>query len=71
MNSRNPANHFIYATPPKPMFYTDANGKPAYRVVKDKLDDPIRVYRGAHVHKPGAGFASRSTPERRHVVRPS
>lgn len=45
MNSRNPANRFIYTTGPKPVYLVGPDGQRLFRTVRDKLGDIIRVYR--------------------------
>lgn len=49
MNSRNPANRFIYAKPPRTRYVMRYEGgypvDRAFRTVRDKLGDIIRVYR--------------------------
>lgn len=44
MNSRNPANRFIYAKPPRTIYAQGPNGR-VFRTVRDKLGDIIRIYR--------------------------
>lgn len=59
MNSRNPANRFIYANPPRRTYVQGVYGGRAYHSVTDRAGNKIPIYRELHVHRPGRGYAAR------------